>query len=622
MGRRMSRGKQQVLLNYLPGKTFDFEKVAVIARVERLRGVPRTDLNGRLVLRAVEEQARAWPDENRPIFLDMERAADRFVLLDPRGVEAAMYPLVFWCQNPRCGVVVEERDNVPGAAVCTACRTGRLVQLRFVKVHRCGAMEPLAAYECTRCHSRRTMCLDTRGSERVSDFQWLCRKCGTATSVFAGKCRSCTWPGGDPALKNMSLEVHRAGRTYYPHYTVLLNQPGRELTSFLAVARWQALAAAAFLDMPEVRGRRLVDFAASSAHVANATPFTLSEEERSRLQASGAGSEMIAQFERMQAQLHASRQQASAAASPDGLADALVRRSGVPLDVWERAGQEMLEAVMPVQSGNTVELFNQDETPERRRAQEGASRLGLAAVTLATDFPITTATFGYTRVDYQPTACRLNPFPPDRDHGGKFPIFVDVVEADAILLRLNHDTVLEWLAANGFHPSLPPGQDSSLSRRAYFVSLLDGASLRQTTISSQPHARLVFGLLHTLGHLAVRRAGLLCGLEGTSLSEYVLPRALTVALYCNHRFGATIGALSALFEQTLAEWLAAVRSTRRCVYDPVCLDTGGSCHACSHLAETSCRFFNLNLGRPFLFGGRDPIVGDIRTGFVDFASLT
>ena len=57
MGRRMSRGKQQVLLNYLPGKTFDFEKVAVIARVDRIRGVPRADLNARLILRAVEEQA-------------------------------------------------------------------------------------------------------------------------------------------------------------------------------------------------------------------------------------------------------------------------------------------------------------------------------------------------------------------------------------------------------------------------------------------------------------------------------------------------------------------------------------------------------------------------------------
>lgn len=618
MGRRMSRGKQQVLLNYLPGKTFDFEKVPVIARVDRIRGVPRPDLNARLILRAVEEQARAWSDEHRPVFRELERAVDRFVLVEPRAVETAMYPLVFWCQNRRCGVVTEEHDAVPRAATCAACRTGRLVQLRFVKVHRCGALEPLVAYECPKCHSRRQLALDNRGSEHISEFQWVCRSCGAATSVFGGKCRSCNWPGNDASLKNMSVEVHRAGRTYYPHYTVLLNQPGRELSSFLAVARWQSVAAAAFLGMPEVRGRRLVDFTASASAAQAVGQFTLSDEERARLQAGGVAPETIAQLEQMQALLQASRQQAAAAGSPQGLADTLVRRTGVPWDSWERAGQEMLEAVMPVQSGNATELFTQVVRYEPERTRDAALRLGLASVMLATDFPITTATFGFTRTDYQPDACRLNPFPPDRDHGGRFPIFVDVVEADAVLLRLDHDAVTEWLAANGMRLAVPAGEDAALSRRACFVRLLDGVPLRHTMPSNQPEARMVFGLLHTLSHLAVRKAALLCGLEGTSLSEYVLPRALTFALYCNHRFGATIGALSALFEQSLAEWLAEVRSSRRCVYDPVCIGAGGTCHACCHLAETSCRFFNMNLGRPFLFGGRDPVLGEIRAGFIDF----
>ena len=110
---------------------------------------------------------------------------------------------------------------------------------------------------------------------------------------------------------------------------------------------------------------------------------------------------------------------------------------------------------------------------------------------------------------------------------------------------------------------------------------------------------------------------MLCGLDHTSLSEYVLPRTLTVALYCNHRFGATIGALSALFEQSLSEWLNAVQETRRCVYDPVCRDRTANCHACTHLPETSCRFFNLNLSRAFLFGGHDSELGEIQLGYFD-----
>jgi hypothetical protein len=117
---------------------------------------------------------------------------------------------------------------------------------------------------------------------------------------------------------------------------------------------------------------------------------------------------------------------------------------------------------------------------------------------------------------------------------------------------------------------------------------------------------MVFGLMYTLTHLGVRQTSLLTGLERNSLSEYMLPWALTSAIYCNHRSSATIGALTALYEQSLSEWLASVLDARLCVYDPICKRREGSCHACTHLAETSCSYFNLNLGRAFLFGGRDP----------------
>jgi hypothetical protein len=164
---------------------------------------------------------------------------------------------------------------------------------------------------------------------------------------------------------------------------------------------------------------------------------------------------------------------------------------------------------------------------------------------------------------------------------------------------------------------LPNGTNKNLARRAYFVRLFDDTQLRQTLMEDQAQARLVFGLLHTLSHLCVRQAALLCGLDRTSLSEYLMPKALTLAIYCNHRFGATIGALTALFEQSLAEWLNTVRDTRRCVYDPVCHDHEGACHACAHLAETSCRFFNLNLNRAFLFGGHDPQLTNVEVGYFD-----
>src|SRR5579885_2509207 len=105
MGRKMSRGKQQVLFNYLPGKTFDFERVATIAQVTAIRGSLRNDLNRIILLRKVKENASAWDENLRPALSD-ETLDDpeRFVLLDPKGVQAEMFPK---CSGARI-------DNVAG----------------------------------------------------------------------------------------------------------------------------------------------------------------------------------------------------------------------------------------------------------------------------------------------------------------------------------------------------------------------------------------------------------------------------------------------------------------------------------------------------------------------------
>lgn len=412
----------------------------------------------------------------------------------------------------------------------------------------------------------------------------------------------------------MDIEVHRAGRTFYAHTVVLLNVPERRLDAFFNLPEWPAIAAARFLGLPEISGRSLTDFTPSVEGLRTASDVGLSGEELDgllRRQAMGelTPEQLVAEMQL----LRQKRQRERHSSSPTGITQALEQRTGVSLLTWKQAGQEMLEAVMPLESGSPKELF--DQTPPSPGLQ-AAQRLGLSSLALASDFPIVMATYGYSRAEYVPNQCRLNPFPPERDHVGKFPIYVDLVQADALLLRLNPERVCLWLERNGFPPALPTGTDTDLSRQAYFVQLFEDVPLRKTIRGDKPQARLVFGLLHTFSHLSVRHAALLCGLDRTSLSEYILPRALTFALYCNHHSGATIGALTSLFEQSLTEWLSQINNSRRCVYDPVCADRSGSCHACTHLAETSCRFFNLNLSRVFLFGGRDPELGFLK-GYFD-----
>ncbi len=636
MSLKMNRGKNQVLHSYLPGYAFDFGKSNVsnvLAQIESIRGIQRTELNLSLILQAIKDQAAAWGNL-APIF--RKPRPDQFVLLEPKKVFAQLFPKVFWCQNRQCGQVFDysNRDATPREATCSVCKRGKLVQLRFVKIHQCGDIRPLTPpYECTHCKAKNQFALDTRNSERISQFVWVCRKCRNRLRLFAGSCPACNWEGesGDPdkRKKQMSIEVHRANRVFYPHYIILLNQPGAEVDHFLGIDQWPLVVGGFFMDLPELADKTIKEFTAEQRQSTTST-FTLSNADIEELKQRGKTDAQIQQFQQMQAQLFDIRQQQQTNLSPTSISQSLIQQTGVPEKIWLSAGQELLEAVLPFQSTQTQDLLNLSQPNNKQvQAQKLVSHMGLAQLSLASDFPMTHVAFGYSRVEYTPRDCRLNPFPPDKEYQNKFPLFVDTIQADAIIIQLSPQRICQWLEKNNVKVNLPKGAaDVQKAQRAYFVQLFSALSdssiqqepvlLTQTLTATNPEVRLVFGLLHTMSHLFLKKAALLCGLDRTSLAEYILPRSLMFAIYSSHRFGATIGAFSSLFEQSLPDWLGqVVGDTRRCIYDPVCQTQGGNCHACTHLAETSCRFFNVNLGRPFLFGGYDAELGQIDYGYWD-----
>ncbi|MDI6916086.1 MAG: hypothetical protein QMC95_18070, partial [Desulfitobacteriaceae bacterium] len=341
MGRTMRRGKQQVLLELLPGKTFDFERVAIIAQVESIRGVQRTDLNIAVVLQKVAEEAQAWEERFRLALRDdVLRDPSRFVLLEPKGVQAQMFPRVFWCQNRACGRVIDYSDHdTPLPITCPVCGFGKLVQLRFVKVHRCGVLQPLLPPTCQRCGKATYMALDTRGSERIANFRWICRSCNNTMALFGGRCHHCDWPGTDGRLKNMDIEVHRAGRTFYTHTVVLLNVPERRLDAFFNLPEWPAIAAAKFLGLPEIFGRSLNDFTASARSSKAASDVGLSGDELDDLLRRQARGELTAEQVVAEMQmLRQLRQQERQSSLPNRIVQALEQRTGVPWSTWKQAG--------------------------------------------------------------------------------------------------------------------------------------------------------------------------------------------------------------------------------------------------------------------------------------------
>lgn len=590
----IQRGKQQILFNYLPGRTFDFNK-SVFARITSIRGNTNLELNNKLVIRKIAEQTRVWSEDFRPLLRNnIIQDESHFVFIDPKHVDAEIYPLVFWCSNSKCQKVFDysKSKSTPKTKICPRCNTGRLSQLRFIKVHKCGNIEPLTPPSCRNCGSNE-IALDDRGSERFSNFRWRCLSCGQSQTVFPGRCTRCNLPHQNPSLQNMEIEVLRANRTFYAHSATLINIPQRKYSSFFNTTDWYVISTAKYLGFENLVNININDYA-NHLGTTGRSAFSVSDVAfGDLLDALNKGRLSIKEYSD-----EIKRLQNQANPSIEELKSKISEFSGIDNVLWEEAKYNIIDSIIPYELGSIKKMQEQDSVKK-------ANSLGISELNLIDNFPIIIASYGYSRIEYTPDDCQLNPFPPDREQGGRYPVFVDKVQADAILFKLDPLKVISWLRINGFEIELPNGTNDECSAKGYFIRLFHNVNVHEKIFVDQPLIRLVLGLVHTYSHLAIRHAALLCGLDKTSISEYLVPKTLSFSLYCNHRFGATIGALTALFEQSINEWLDQIESERRCVYDPVCNEKGGNCHSCTHLAETSCKFFNQNLGRIYLFGGFD-----------------
>lgn len=605
------KGKQQILFNYLPGKTFDFGK-SIIARIKSIRGYIYHDLNSSLVVRKVNEHAQAWSESFRPALRNALLAdKSRFVLLDPKQVTAEFFPKVFWCSEKTCNKVYDftNSNNIPlQSKTCPRCKKGKLNQLRFIKIHRCGHIEPLTPPKCEKCHSA-NMALDTRESVRISNFRWKCLDCQNVQTKFEGKCFKCTWPVQDGKLERLDIEVFRSSKTYYVHSATLINIPQNDYDIFFRNEEWHVISTAKFLDLQQLHGFKTYEFA-NNIHIQVQGGNMISSDDLGILL------ERLNRGEISQAEFIAETLKLKDKKNPtiDDLKNEIVKITGLTDDYWKDAKYDVLDTIVPFEIGSYKQI-EQNSTADQK-----ARGMGIQKLSLLNDFPIIIAAYGFSRADHSPNLCFLNPFPIDREHNGRIPIYVDKINADAVCFNLNYEQVIGWLRENGFIPIVPNATSESFSAKAYFINLFRNINVSEKLFQDNPEAKMVMGLLHTYSHLAIKHAALLCGLDKTSLAEYVIPKTLTFVIYCNHRFGATLGALTSLFEQSLLEWLTQIEVERKCVYDPVCYDKGGNCHSCTHLAETSCRFFNLNLGRVYLFGGFEPELNREIKGFIDFIS--
>jgi hypothetical protein len=253
------------------------------------------------------------------------------------------------------------------------------------------------------------------------------------------------------------------------------------------------------------------------------------------------------------------------------------------------------------------------------------NRLGIRTLEYAEDLPVVSAVFGYTRrspdPDYQesnaaqrfPTT--LRPFPTLDDNAaravgkplavGTVPVLAREGSHEGVALYLEPGAVLAWLQTLGVRVTGKTDQE----RVANLLSQLEPVERYYDDIWDHPVRRVVFGLLHSLSHSAMRSLGRIAGLEETSVAEYLFLPLLCTVVYSAQR-SQLGGVRSTLRDRTLEFLESLEEEATRCLYDPDCIEREGACHGCIHVPELGCRVFNHGLSRSLLVGGHTPWATD------------
>lgn len=642
----MQRGVSQLLFNYLPGRTVDWEDGLAIVQLGSVRLSAAWELDRmHAVLGEITELLERWRARGGTVDSQYPnpREAGRFTIGTPEAIEASFLQTVLVCS--RCSRLAFVKPNdlmAPTGRRCPSCRAMALRQMPQVFVHGCGELVPVQEWlpatkknadgtieaskrplRCQRCGTDGELFLPSR-SERVKDMSVVCRRCDTqVVERFTARCPRClkealrdkgsresdessSQDSGqkDTLVTRIAMRMTRysASDTYYPQTLTMLRLDRPSITTGVE---------------PDVDTlRRILPASRRPTASRSVSEGLLALVKRLKNAEASGDRDQVATIK--------ARIAAAALGQPEPTEDVEGGQTWAIADAdIQRAVSESLAFRQNVNSRAAAAVASEAGGPSAALLDDIAAlygRLGIRDVRLVEDLPVITAAFGFTRRSFEPTYQELSgsalptqvrPFPSIGDSAarrlghpeakGTVPILAREAEHEGVFVSLDHERVLKWLAANG----MSVGEDGQPAI-VRILHALEPVDRYYDNIWECPVRRYVFGLVHTLSHVTMRAATRFAGVERTSLSEYIfLPLLGTVVFDNSSSF--KLGGMESMIRHSLGAFLECLTSEAlNCLYDPDCIDHRGACHGCVHSPEISCRVFNHGLSRSFLLGGHAP----------------
>lgn len=620
--RKMQRGVQQALYKYLPGSWVDYTQsgggITYAVHVDHWNSVQLTDINNKRLLRVINQHVHEFAAQSpngQSALVDFASTIDEesYDVLTPKvsdkigAIQTSVKPWVFVCNS--CGRVrqyysydeFKRREFEP-------CKCGRhMTQLRLIRFCRCGYADGIFVPKCsTPGHGTKFM------TRRGSGFDFFCSACGKKAALpFI--CPECN--------KKLDIKPALDSSHYYPFTLSLVDLLDKRKDIFLDTeenGRAEKVVIAQYLGL-------------------------ITQELYSSIIANG----KITQNEEFEAQLQLEAENLKLG----GLDSATIQ---MVLDAKRRTnpGSKVFEAIEKVDQGITVaavddlkplaeEIMEYDELTHAKITlplteaetdaeivNDGirpdyigiAKEMGFSKVQLCSGVPIVFSAYGYTRKEREPKdGVRLHGFPQEM---AKKNVYATRLETEGVLFELDRERVLRWLVDNALLNRNDLPQD--MSENGMKMWFLDRIRLDRITPFTEIDGtdtngeitKRVYTLLHSISHALIHEASELCGLDKSSISEYLLPNIPAVFIYCSNSQGFNMGALYSTFQSLFDKWLRHSReNSKKCIFDPVCITKEKACAGCLFLNEVSCRHYNKDLDRGYLCGFFDNEQQKKLTGF-------
>ena len=601
----MHRGLQQALYKYLPENWVDFTQsggsVTYAVHVDNWNSVQLMGINNKRLLRVINQQINEYKTQNGegsvvgfPSVINEE-----FVdVLTPKvsdniaAIQTSVKPWVFVCN--KCGNVKQyySYDEFKRKEF-DRCKCGEhLTQLRMIRVCKCGYADGVFVPKCkTPGHGTTYM------KRKGSGLDFVCQKCGQRASLphYCPECK-----------QEIKIKPALDSSNYIPFSLSLIDLLDKQKDVFLDSeidGRGEQVVIAQYLRLITQDSYKSI---IKNGKVTQADEFESAlQAEAESLRAAGLDEATINMVIDAKRRTNPGNQIFEALSKvSNGITS--VSSEGLKLIAEEILEyDELIDAKITLtleKAEEDAELVNDGIRPDYRSICE---QLGFSNAQLCSAVPIVFSSYGYTRLERCGEGVKLHGFPQEM---AKRNVYATRLETEGVLFELDRAKVLNWLLENGFicQNDMPTDMSDEGIKMWFLDRIHPDLIMPFSEIDgngSGAITKYVYTLLHSISHALINEASEICGLDKSSLSEYILPNIPAVFIYCSNSQGFNMGALYSAFQTQLDKWLKrAFERVKKCIFDPVCINKEKACAGCLYLNEVSCRHFNKDLDRSYLCG--------------------